>query len=115
MELKEQSVEVKEFKFSFVDPRTGQEVSRTSLVVGRNDLHNEPWGLIEDVFTEQAYEGMGLATKLVRIAEEKAKKLGCYKLILTSRFKKPKIHAWYKRLGFVKWGYEFRKDLKKGE
>jgi hypothetical protein len=36
---------------------------------------------------------------------------GCSKLVATSRASRPKVHALYERLGFEKYGVEFRMNL----
>jgi hypothetical protein len=48
----------------------------------------------------------------VKRAIELARKLNCYKIIATSRFGRENIHEWYQKLGFKKFGFEFRIDLK---
>lgn len=89
-----------------------QEIGRAWLYVLRNDLHREPYGLLEDVFVEEKYRSCGLGSKLVQMAIKESKKIGCYKLIATSRYSRKKIHAWYKKLGFKDYGAEFRIDLR---
>lgn len=89
----------------------GKQVGRSYLYILKNDLHQEPFGLLEDVFVEEAYRKRGIGTELVKQAIEEAKALGCYKLICTSRSSSVKVHAFYERLGFAKWGLEFRMDL----
>lgn len=88
-----------------------KEIGRAWLYVLQNDLHAEPFGLIEDVFVEEKYRGSGVGTKLVQEAVEEAKKIGCYKLIATSRNSREEIHIWYEKFGFKNHGVEFRIDL----
>lgn len=76
-----------------------------------NDLHKEPFGLLENVYVNEKYRGKGLGKKLVRKAIAEAKKAGCYKLICTSRNEKIKVHKFYQELGFSKFGFEFRMDF----
>lgn len=90
----------------------GTEVARAYLYVMANDLHDEPFGLMEDVFVHEAQRGNGLGTKLVEEVISAAKELGCYKLIATSRESRPKVHELYLRLGFADHGREFRMDMK---
>ena len=78
------------------------------LYVLKNDLHREPFGLLENVFVEEQYRSKGLGTKLVKRAIAEAKKIGCYKLIATSRTTKTDLHNFYERMSFKKWGLEFR-------
>jgi GNAT superfamily N-acetyltransferase len=89
----------------------GKEVGRTYIYFLQNDLHVESFGFIEDVFVEKEYRGRGLGAELVKKAMDLAKKEGCYKVILTSRYSKPDIHRLYEKAGFVDHGKEFRIDL----
>jgi GNAT superfamily N-acetyltransferase len=81
------------------------------LIVIKNDRHNEPYGLLENVYVEQEYRHLGLGGKLVRAVIEEARRLGCYKLLATTRYSKPEVQAWYLKLGFHDHGKEFRIDL----
>ncbi len=110
MNFGEKIVETKGIKI-FVE-ENGVEVGRCFLYLIKNELHSEPYALLEDVFVNENYRGMGIGTKLVSKAIELARKLGCYKIIATSRFERKEVHEWYEKLGFVKYGYEFRMDLK---
>ena len=42
---------------------------------------------------------------------EIARGKNCYKMIFTSGTDRPDAHKFYEKLGFKKWGLEFRKDL----
>lgn len=114
MEIKTNTVEAKGIKFAIVesDPQCCQgadrEIARAYLYLMRNDLHQEPFGLMEDVHVAEDYRGKGLGTKLVRQVIQAAKQEGCYKLIATSRKSRPQVHQLYKRLGFQEHGLEFR-------
>ncbi len=89
----------------------GESAGRAFLYVIFNDLHKEPYGLLEDVFVEEKYRGSGLGTRLVKEIIEEAKARGCYKLIASSRQSRDKIHQWYEVLGFKDYGLEFRMDF----
>ena len=97
-------------KLSIVE--NGKEIGRCYIYMIKNDLHKEPYALLEDVYVDENYRGKGIGTELVKRAIELAKNLGCYKIIATSRFERNNVHEWYEKLGFKKWGYEFRMDLK---
>lgn len=86
-------------------------IGRTYLYLIKNDLHSEHYGLLEDVFVEEKFRGQGIGKKLVEMVIEKARELGCYKLIATSRFERENVHKFYEKLGFQKYGYEFRIDF----
>jgi GNAT superfamily N-acetyltransferase len=92
----------------FVKNEKNEEIGRAFLYLMHNDLHKEPFGFLEDVFINENERGSGIGTKLVKSIIEKARELGCYKLIATSRHSRPKVHALYERLGFKNHGIEFR-------
>jgi GNAT superfamily N-acetyltransferase len=87
------------------------EVARAYLYLMHNDLHGEPFGLMEDVFVDESQRGEGLGTRLVNEVIAAAKENKCYKLIATSRDSRPKVHELYRRLGFSDHGREFRINL----
>ncbi len=84
------------------------------MCVIRNKLHRRPYALLEDVFVDEKYRGRGIGKMIGKKAISLAKELGCYKIIATSRFPRESVHRFYESLGFKKWGYEFRKELKAG-
>lgn len=95
----------------FIAKENGKEIGRAFLYLIYNDLHSEPYGLLEDVFVDETGRGKGIGNALVLAVIDEAKKKGCYKLIATSRTSRSQIHAWYERLGFKQYGLEFRMDF----
>lgn len=89
----------------------GVEVGHAYLYLIYNDLHQEPYGLLEDVFVKEAYRGKGLGTTLVQSVVKEAKNRGCYKLVATSRLSRSEVHTWYEKIGFKNYGLEFRMDF----
>ena len=87
------------------------EVARAYLYLMTNDLHDAPFGLLEDVFVAESERDRGLGTALVNEVIAVARDAGCYKLVATSRASRPKVHELYERLGFTNYGLEFRMDL----
>jgi len=69
------------------------------------------YGYVHEVFSEEAHRGKGLARKLNLDAIAKARKLKCYKIVLTSNDKNIAVHAMYEKLGYKRHGLEFRLDL----
>jgi GNAT superfamily N-acetyltransferase len=107
--IKEKLLQSNFYKFEYVvDEKI---IGRAFLFIIYNDLHQKPYGFLEDVFVEEKYRGKGIGKELIKRVIEKAKELGCYKLIATSRFEREMVHKLYENLGFKKWGYEFRLDL----
>jgi len=110
METKIEEITGQGFKFLIMEQN--KEVARARLYVLENDLHPEPFGFIEDVYVQEDCQGKGYGTKIIKLLIEKAKECNCYKLICTSRLTKPGIHSFYDKLGFKKYGYEFRINFK---
>ena len=109
MEIKKSEKPSKMIKIEMVE---GDKVlGRTSLFLIFNDLHPEPYGLMEDVFVDESLRGQGIGSQLVKIVIEEAKKLGCRKLIAQSRHSKVEVHRLYEKLGFKNHGLNFRMDL----
>jgi GNAT superfamily N-acetyltransferase len=111
MNIKKQEKKSESVKFEM---KEGEKIiGRAYLYLIYNDLHNEPYGLLEDVFVDEAYRKQGIGGQLVKAVIEEAKKLGCYKLVGTSRNSRIDVHEFYKKLGFEEYGKEFRKTLTK--
>jgi GNAT superfamily N-acetyltransferase len=97
--------------FRFTISENGAEIARAFLYIMHNDGHDRPFGLLEDVHVNESERGLGLGTRLVQAVVDAARESGCYKLIATSRYSRPRVHELYKRLGFGDHGKEFRMDL----
>ncbi len=89
----------------------GTEVGRAYLYILYNDLHAEPFGFMEDVYIHEEFQGQGYGTQIINALVEEARVRGCYKLIGTSREERPRVHALYEKLGFTKYGREFRMNF----
>lgn len=91
----------------------GNEIGRARLVLIENDLHEEPYGLLEDLYVAPTYRSAGIGGKLHDAVLKKAREQGCYKLVGTSRNDgtREAVHAWYERLGYARHGIEFRMTL----
>lgn len=109
METKKEIIQSSAVRFSVV--QDDREVGRAFLFLIKNDLHDNPYGLLEDVEVDENFRGKGIGTHLVQHVIEEAKKFGCYKILATSRHVRPKVHVMYERLGFRNHGLEFRMDL----
>jgi GNAT superfamily N-acetyltransferase len=109
MEIRREARTAHGVRFSI--SRDGKEIARAYLYVMRNDLHQAPFGLLEDVYVEESHRGGGLGTSLVREVVGAARDAGCYKLVATSRTSRPEVHELYRHLGFADHGIEFRMNL----
>ncbi len=88
-----------------------KEIARIWVYFIKNDLHKQPYALIEDLFVEEEFRNQGLGARMLQAAIEEAKKAGCYKLIGTSRHEREKVHQFYLKNGFKDYGKEFRIEL----
>ena len=113
MKIDKTVISLKGIRFGFT--QDGKEIARVFLYVMKNDLHEEPFGLIEDLFVNESSRGKGLGTKLVNEVISAAKELQCYKVLATSRLTREKVHGFYKQLGFKNYGIEFRIDFDKNK
>lgn len=109
MDVNRKKLAAQDIRFS-VSP-DGVEVARAYLYLMHNDLLQEPFGLMEEVYVDESQRGGGLGTRLVNEIVAAAKEEGCYKLIATSRDSGPKVHDLYRRLGLSDHGREFRIDF----
>jgi len=96
-------------RFSIED--CGVEIARGRLYILNNDLHGEPFGLVEDLFVDENRRSSGYGSKIVKKMIEEARKLRCYKIIATSRKSREYAHRFYEKNGFENYGYEFRFNL----
>jgi GNAT superfamily N-acetyltransferase len=109
MNIKVDTLTTTGFRFSFQD--NDCEIARAYLYLMHNDLHKEPFGLLEDVYVDEKYRGQGIGSKLIQNIIETAKERNCYKLIATSRSTREQVHKLYKKFGFYNYGVEFRLDF----
>ena len=105
------AVRVPAYGVKITTARKGKVVGRASLYVMTNDLHDRPFGLMEDVFVDPDHRGSEIGTALVKRVVAEAQRHRCYKLIATSRCARGRVHALYDRLGFKDHGREFRTDF----
>lgn len=98
------------YKF-IVSNEVGQIVGRAFLYILKNDLHQEPFGYIEDVYLDELVRGKGKGKELINKIIATAQEKGCYKLIANCRNSKTGVHEFYKKLGFKDYGKEFRIDF----
>ena len=82
------------------------------LLVMDNIAHDgRPLAIVEQVVVTQEQKGKGLGKFMMQHAMDEARKVGCYKLQLSSHTRFKDAHAFYDRLGFIRHGYSFYVDL----
>lgn len=106
-----QSIERVSTSIKYYIEEDGTEVARASIFLIQNDLHEEPYGFLEDVFVHEDYRKQGYGSKIVKHTIEEAKKLGCYKFCCNSEYEKERLHEWYKGMGFEDNGRFFRMNF----
>ncbi len=74
-------------------------------------VRGRSFALIEGLVVDENTRGQGIGTLMLTEFVNLARKRDCYKVIFTSGFDRQEAHALYEKLGFKKWGYEFRMDL----
>ncbi len=94
---------------TYVACREGRVVGTISLLVEHKFIHGGGrCGHIEDVVVHHDHEGRGIARALVRFAVEEARRLGCYKVILSCY---EALVPFYERCGFHTHDCGMRLDL----
>ncbi len=72
-----------------------------------------PYGIIENVITNEKYRRKGIGCAVIDYAVKYAKQSNCYKVILLSSSKRTEAHKFYESIGFngsSKKGFEIRFD-----
>ena len=76
-------------------------VSSCVCVIIPNLTHGQqPYALIENVITDEAFRGKGLATACLNHAREIARSANCYKMMLLTGSKEESTHRFYQRAGY---------------
>ncbi len=96
----------------YVVVREGEAIGTFALLIMDNLAHQGmPSGIVEDVVVHEAWRGKGIGKLMMQFAMDHCKKIGCYKLVLSSNIKRVTAHQFYESLGFQKHGYSFRADF----
>ncbi|OGH59509.1 MAG: hypothetical protein A2725_01665 [Candidatus Magasanikbacteria bacterium RIFCSPHIGHO2_01_FULL_33_34] len=107
--IKHEPKDCKSIKIEIED--NGKIGGRAFLYIINNDLHDRPYGLLEDLFVEEDFRGKGFGKKLFEAILELAKENNCYKLTAQSRNERCPVHEFYKKNGMIDYGKNFRIDL----
>jgi GNAT superfamily N-acetyltransferase len=70
------------------------------LIVPNLTHGGRPYGLIENVVTDEAFRGRGLATACLNYAREIAERENCYKLMLLTGSKRESTLRFYENAGY---------------
>lgn len=84
-----------------VAEKDGRIVSSCVCVIILNLTHNQqPYALIENVITDEAYRNRGFATQCLNYAKEIAVKENCYKMMLLTSSKTDSTLQFYEKAGY---------------
>lgn len=79
----------------------GRILSSCVLVVVPNLTHGQrPFAVVENVVTDEAFRGRGLATACLCRARQIAREEGCYKIMLMTGSKQESTLRFYERAGY---------------
>jgi len=68
-------------------------------------------GLLEDVVVSAGSRGQGVGEWMMRAAMDKAREMGCCKLMLSTAAHRLRAHAFYERVGFTLHGKSFYVEI----
>lgn len=76
-------------------------ISSCVIIIVPNLTHfQQPYALIENVITHEAYRNKGYATTILDFAKEIAKRENCYKIMLLTGSKKESTLNFYEKAGY---------------
>lgn len=100
----------------YVVQEDGRIVGSYAFLMMHNLGHlGAPSAIAEDVVVAPASQGRGIGQAMMQHAVDEARRLGCYKLMLSSNAKRERAHAFYEQLGFERHGYSFRINIDVGD
>ena len=95
-----------------VAEEAGKVTGTTVLAILPGFAHGvSPFAVIEYVVVDEAYRGKGQGKMLMEYCIDRAKKAGCYKIMLTSDNRRTEAHDFYRSLGFEASAHGFRMYL----
>jgi ribosomal protein S18 acetylase RimI-like enzyme len=84
-----------------VNEKEGKIVSSCVCVIIPNLTRNvRPYAFIENVVTQTAFRGLGLASECLEYAQKIAKENNCYKMMLLTGSKQEKTLNFYRKSGY---------------
>ncbi len=92
----------------FVAEAKKRVVGTFALLIMDNLAHmGAPSAILEDVNVAPSWQSKGIGTRIMESAMAKARKAGCYKLVLSSAGDRIDPHRFYRKLGFIQHGVSF--------
>jgi GNAT superfamily N-acetyltransferase len=80
---------------------SGKIIGTLHVLIFRHLGHGlKPMAIIENVIVSGVYRSQGVGELMMAAANRLARRRGCYKMSLTTNFKRPRAHQFYERLGW---------------
>lgn len=90
---------------------SGKVVATAAIYYIEVPVRGRPYAFLEGLVVDESARGQGIGTKMFEKILELARTRHCYKIIFTSGADRLDAHKLYEKLGFKKWGVEFRMDF----
>ena len=98
---------------TFVAVSAGEVCGMIGTCVLYTHEHNSPAGRIIALVVSEKMRGRGVGRALIRAAETDFAARNIKRIGLNTRFQREQAHLFYERLGYVKNGFRFVKELEK--
>ena len=100
--------------YIYLAERDGETIGTFALLIMDNLAHHgAAAGVVENVVVLPQHQSQGIGKEMMEYAMQLCAEAGCYKLVLSSNIIRERAHKFYEALGFEKYGYSFRVELKK--
>ncbi|SDC74796.1 GNAT family N-acetyltransferase [Shouchella lonarensis] len=91
----------------------GQELTAIAGVAIQTNFYNKKHLYVYDLVTKETARSKGYGAKLITYLSDYAREQGCQYIALESGLQRLNAHRFYERMGFEKFCYSFRLDLRK--
>lgn len=97
--------------YIFVAEDSGKLVGFITFSIRDVVRYPKPIAELDELFVLSDYRQKGAGKMLMERVEDKAKKLGCYRMYIESHYDHKTAHIFYEKLGYTNYGYHFIKNL----
>ena len=97
--------------FVFVAKEKKRLIGFVTFCVRKVVRYSKPIMEIDEMYVSPDFRRKGVGKSLLKLAEKKAKELGCRKMFLESHEDRKGAHKFYASMGYKKGGYYFDKIL----
>ncbi len=88
-------------QYLLVAEEDGRIAGTATVIVVANIGHGgKPWAAVENVVVAEECRGRGVGTRLMVAVGDISRRLGCYKLVLSSNMARTEAHEFYRQLGW---------------